>query len=406
MGTLLPTPPAAAPRRTPGPGCASSSPPDPAPLAPPRRVRRPVGPPRRAGRLRRGLPHRVRRDGVAARAPDVGLLSAAEMADQARRFVDAVDLPVVVDADTATATRSTSCAPCGPGSRRGSRGCTSRTGDPEEVRAHVRQAGRAARRDGRQDRGRRRRPRDEGLVLIARTDAAAVEGLDAAIARARAYAAAGADVLFVEARRARPTSPGRRGARRGAPPRLQRREGGRTRRCARAGRRARLLARHLPDRHARLRRAHRGRAGRPRDDPPRRHPHAASLPPSTPSRRRSGCPRSASSRRARGPRRSRAERSRAERSRVGVLHVAVRAAGLTLRCPGLALARGVGGRLRRPAALVPRAAAGPGRRVPYAQISVKDWPISPVSKRIATIALAPRCSASATIRFITSCRDS
>jgi 2-methylisocitrate lyase-like PEP mutase family enzyme len=41
--------------------------------------------------------------------------------------------------------------------------------------------------------------RDPGFVLIARTDAAAVEGLDAAIARARAYADAGADVLFVEA---------------------------------------------------------------------------------------------------------------------------------------------------------------------------------------------------------------
>jgi 2-methylisocitrate lyase-like PEP mutase family enzyme len=37
------------------------------------------------------------------------------------------------------------------------------------------------------------------LVLIARTDAIAVEGLDAALARARAYAEAGADVLFVEA---------------------------------------------------------------------------------------------------------------------------------------------------------------------------------------------------------------
>jgi 2-methylisocitrate lyase-like PEP mutase family enzyme len=41
--------------------------------------------------------------------------------------------------------------------------------------------------------------RDPDLLLIARTDAAAVEGLDAAIARARAYAGAGADVLFVEA---------------------------------------------------------------------------------------------------------------------------------------------------------------------------------------------------------------
>jgi len=41
--------------------------------------------------------------------------------------------------------------------------------------------------------------RDPDLLLIARTDAAAVEGLDAAIARARAYRGAGADVLFVEA---------------------------------------------------------------------------------------------------------------------------------------------------------------------------------------------------------------
>jgi 2-methylisocitrate lyase-like PEP mutase family enzyme len=36
-------------------------------------------------------------------------------------------------------------------------------------------------------------------LLIARTDAIAVEGLDAAIERARAYAAAGADLVFVEA---------------------------------------------------------------------------------------------------------------------------------------------------------------------------------------------------------------
>jgi 2-methylisocitrate lyase-like PEP mutase family enzyme len=38
-----------------------------------------------------------------------------------------------------------------------------------------------------------------GTLIIARTDAIAVEGFDAAIARARAYAEAGADALFVEA---------------------------------------------------------------------------------------------------------------------------------------------------------------------------------------------------------------
>jgi 2-methylisocitrate lyase-like PEP mutase family enzyme len=40
---------------------------------------------------------------------------------------------------------------------------------------------------------------DENMVIIARTDVAAVEGLDAAIDRARRFADAGADVLFVEA---------------------------------------------------------------------------------------------------------------------------------------------------------------------------------------------------------------
>jgi 2-methylisocitrate lyase-like PEP mutase family enzyme len=45
--------------------------------------------------------------------------------------------------------------------------------------------------------------RQQDLVIIARTDARAVEGLEAAIARARAYREAGADVLFVEAPRSR-----------------------------------------------------------------------------------------------------------------------------------------------------------------------------------------------------------
>jgi methylisocitrate lyase len=40
-----------------------------------------------------------------------------------------------------------------------------------------------------------------GLVIVARTDAASVEGIDAAIARARRYAGAGADMIFPEALR-------------------------------------------------------------------------------------------------------------------------------------------------------------------------------------------------------------
>jgi 2-methylisocitrate lyase-like PEP mutase family enzyme len=44
---------------------------------------------------------------------------------------------------------------------------------------------------------------DPDLVLVARTDALAVEGLESALERARAYVAAGADVIFVEAPRTR-----------------------------------------------------------------------------------------------------------------------------------------------------------------------------------------------------------
>jgi methylisocitrate lyase len=40
---------------------------------------------------------------------------------------------------------------------------------------------------------------DEKFVVMARTDALASEGLDAAIARAQAYVAAGADMIFAEA---------------------------------------------------------------------------------------------------------------------------------------------------------------------------------------------------------------
>lgn len=132
--------------------------------------------------------------------PDVGLLSASEMADQARRIVDAVDVPVVVDADTGYGNAvnvvrtvrvleqagvaglhledQVTPKKCG---HMADKAVVSSDEMVGKIRAAV-----AAR-------------RDEGLVLIARTDAAAVEGLDAAIARARSYAAAGADVLFVEA---------------------------------------------------------------------------------------------------------------------------------------------------------------------------------------------------------------
>ncbi|MGY1606342.1 isocitrate lyase/PEP mutase family protein [Geodermatophilus sp. SYSU D00700] len=132
--------------------------------------------------------------------PDVGLLSGAEMVDNARRIAAAVDVPVIADADTGygnalNVVRTVQLyeqagvagiqledqvmpKKCGHMSGKALVGTAEMAG---KVRAAV-----AAR-------------RDPDLVVIARTDAVAVSGVDDALERARAYADAGADLLFVEA---------------------------------------------------------------------------------------------------------------------------------------------------------------------------------------------------------------
>ena len=74
-------------------------------------------------------------------------------------------------------------------------------GISETLRSHGRQASDPARGHGREDpRSLRSAPADaDGMLVIARTDAIAVEGFDAALRRAEAYGNAGADILFIEA---------------------------------------------------------------------------------------------------------------------------------------------------------------------------------------------------------------
>jgi 2-methylisocitrate lyase-like PEP mutase family enzyme len=132
--------------------------------------------------------------------PDVGLLSATEMADNARRLVAAVDVPVIADGDTGYGNALNVLRTVQTYEQAGvaaiqledqvtPKRCGHMSGKeivplPEmlgKIRAAV---------DAR---------RDPDLLVIARTDAVAVEGVDAALERARAFAAAGADLLFVEA---------------------------------------------------------------------------------------------------------------------------------------------------------------------------------------------------------------
>jgi carboxyvinyl-carboxyphosphonate phosphorylmutase len=132
--------------------------------------------------------------------PDVGLLSGAEMIDNARRIVGAVDRPVIADADTGYGNAINVVRTVREYEQAGvsaihledqvhPKKCGHMSGkaviDAGEMVGKI-EAAVAAR-------------RDPDFLLIARTDAAAVEGLDAAIARARRYRGAGADVLFVEA---------------------------------------------------------------------------------------------------------------------------------------------------------------------------------------------------------------
>jgi 2,3-dimethylmalate lyase len=132
--------------------------------------------------------------------PDVGLLSGSEMVDNVRRIVAAVDVPVIADADTGYGNAVNVVRTVQLYEQAGVAGlhledqvmpkrCGHMSGkaviDADEMVGKVRAAV-AAR-------------QDPDLVVIARTDAAAVHGLDDAIDRARRYAEAGADALFVEA---------------------------------------------------------------------------------------------------------------------------------------------------------------------------------------------------------------
>ena len=132
--------------------------------------------------------------------PDVGLLTATEMIDNASRIVDASGLPVVADADTGYGnpinTRRTvrdyekaGVAAVHLEDQTWPKRCGHLAGKgvipTAEMVAKVKAACDAR--------------RDSDFVIIARTDAIAVEGMNAALDRAAAYREAGADVLFVEA---------------------------------------------------------------------------------------------------------------------------------------------------------------------------------------------------------------
>lgn len=132
--------------------------------------------------------------------PDIGLLSFGEMVDNARRIAHAVDVPVIADADdgygnpinvirTVQEYEAAGVSAIHLEDQVAPKKCGHMEGkqviDAGEMVEKVRAAVEAR--------------RSEDLLIISRTDARAVEGMDGALERARRYSEAGADVLFVEA---------------------------------------------------------------------------------------------------------------------------------------------------------------------------------------------------------------
>jgi methylisocitrate lyase len=132
--------------------------------------------------------------------PDVGLFTLTELAAQAASFTRAVEIPVIVDADTGFGEavnvertvrelEAAGVAAIQLEDQRLPKRCGHLSGksliSSEEMCAKLRAATSAR--------------RDESLVIIARTDARGASSLDDAIDRAQAYVAAGADWVFPEA---------------------------------------------------------------------------------------------------------------------------------------------------------------------------------------------------------------
>ena len=134
--------------------------------------------------------------------PDLGLLSVSRIIDRITEICDATDLPVIADADTGYGNALNTRVAVQGFARAGVAGLHLEDQDFPKRCGHLDNKTLIPAREmaGKLRAACDARP-DPDLLIIARTDAIAVEGIDAALDRARAYRDAGADVIFVEAPR-------------------------------------------------------------------------------------------------------------------------------------------------------------------------------------------------------------
>jgi carboxyvinyl-carboxyphosphonate phosphorylmutase len=132
--------------------------------------------------------------------PDVGLLTMSQMVDNARRIAQAVNVPVIADADTGYGNPLNVIRTVQEYELAGVSAIHIEDQVMPKKCGHMenKQVIPAAEMSEKIHAAVEAR-RSDDFLIIARTDARAVEGLDSALSRARAYDEAGADILFVEA---------------------------------------------------------------------------------------------------------------------------------------------------------------------------------------------------------------
>lgn len=132
--------------------------------------------------------------------PDIGLTTLTEVAGRGAQIAAVTDLPTLIDADTGfgepmsaartiTLLEDAGLAGCHLEDQVNPKRCGHLDGKDVVPTAEMVKRVRAA----------VSARRDPNFVICARTDAASIEGLPGAIERARAYADAGADLIFTEA---------------------------------------------------------------------------------------------------------------------------------------------------------------------------------------------------------------
>lgn len=132
--------------------------------------------------------------------PDIGLLTLKDVTAEAGRIANSVSIPTIVDADTGyggppavgnavKAFEEAGLAGMQIEDQESAKKCGHLSGKHLVPVSHMVAKLEAA----------ARAKRDRNFMIVARTDARDVEGLDAAIRRAKTYAEAGADALFPEA---------------------------------------------------------------------------------------------------------------------------------------------------------------------------------------------------------------